>query len=127
MNAAFATYQKRFGEDRLPPMDVDYRAEIAHYPVWVVESGGIIVAGLIMVFTDDDASIANIAVSPQHQGRGIGGALMRLAEGAAVQRGYHELKLATHELLDENLSLYRHLGWQESGRESPRVFFKKPV
>ena len=127
MQAAYAVYQNRMGGARLPPMDVDYRAEIENYPCWVVDAGQAIVGGLVMSFADDRATLANIAIDPGWQGKGIGGALMRQAERAARERGHAELHLATHVLLEENLSLYRHLGWRETGREGERVFMQKTL
>jgi len=38
-----------------------------------------------MVFENDQASIANIAVDPGFQGQGIGGALMKFAESKAKE------------------------------------------
>lgn len=127
MVSAYAAYRERMGGARLPPMDVDYRAEIEGYPTWVVTAGGVVLGGLIMVFENDRASIANIAVRPQYQGLGIGGELMRFAESQARERDLAELRLATHVLLEENLSLYRHLGWRETGRDGTRVFMSKEL
>jgi len=127
MESAYSTYQERMGGDRLPPMDVDYLSEIKNYPAWVVESEEIILGGLIMVFGNDQASIANVAVNPKFQGQGIGSELMRFAESIAREKGYSELQLATHVLLDENISLYRHLGWEETGRDETRVFMAKDI
>jgi len=127
MESAYATYQDRMGGERLPPMDVDYLSEIRNYPTWVVESEGSILGGLVMVFENDEASIANIAIDPKCQGRGIGGALMRFAESKAIEGSFSELHLATHVLLNENISLYQHLGWEETGRDKTRVFMKKKL
>ena len=127
MESAYAIYQERMGGTRLPPMDVDYSSEIKNYPTWVVESEGNILGGIIMVFEENQASIANIAVDPKFQGHGIGGELMRFAELKAREKNYSELHLATHVLLKENISLYRHLGWEETGRDETRVFMKKEI
>ena len=59
------------------------------------------------------------------QGRGLGRGLIEFGEAQAGKQGYKELRLATHRLLTENLSLYSHLGWTETGRDSSRVFFRK--
>jgi GNAT superfamily N-acetyltransferase len=115
------------GEVRLPPMDVDYSSEIKNYPTWVVESESNILGGLIMVFENDQASIANIAIDPKFQGLGIGGALMEFAETQARENGFSELHLATHILLIENIFLYHHLGWVETGRDETKVFMKKEI
>ena len=127
MESAYTAYQGRMGGVRLPPMDVDYSSEIKNYPCWVVESEGSILGGLIMLFEKDQASIANIAVDPGFQGLGIGGALIRFAESKAKEYSFLELHLATHVLLNENISLYQHLGWKETGRDETRVFMKKEV
>jgi GNAT superfamily N-acetyltransferase len=112
---------------RLPPMDVDYSLEIEEFPCWVAEHKGKIVGGLIMMFDDEHASIANIAVHPDFQGQGLGGELMRFAESIAKKMNFSELRLATHVLLTENISLYLHLGWIEIDRDDVRVYFKKEI
>jgi len=127
MESAYAVYEKRMGGVLLPPMGVDYLSEIENYPSWVVESEGSVLGGLIMVFENDQASIANIAVNPGFQGQGIGGALMKFAESKAKENGFAELQLATHALLNENISLYQHLGWQETGRDESRIFMTKRI
>lgn len=127
MTSAYIGYQKRMAGIRLPPMDADYSSEIKNYPTWVVESDRKILAGLIMVFDNNEASIANIAVDPDFQGLGIGGELMRFAELKAKEKNISTLNLATHILLEENISLYRYLGWREAERDESRVFMKKNV
>lgn len=127
MQSAYASYQDRMGGKRLPPMELDYAIEIRDFPTWVAEHDGNISGGLIMMFARDHASIANIAVDPAMQGQGLGGTLMELAENIARGRGYSELKLATHVLLTENISLYRHLGWIEIDRDDVRVYMSKSI
>ena len=127
MESAYAAYQERMGGERLPPMDADYLSEIKSYPTWVAESDGRILGGLIMVFENDQARIANIAVDPAFQGQGIGGALMKLAEARVRAISVSELLLATHVLLTENIALYQHLGWEETGRDETRVYMKKNI
>lgn len=127
MKSAYAPYQERMGGVRLPPMDVDYSSEIENYPTWVVESEGNVLGGLIMIFEKGNASIANIAVNPKFQGQGIGSGLMKFAESMAKENNFSELYLTTHVLLKENLSLYRHLGWEEIGRDNTKVFMKKEI
>jgi N-acetylglutamate synthase-like GNAT family acetyltransferase len=127
MASAYATYQERMGGKRLPPMDIDYLSEIQNYPTWVAESNGSILGGLIMVFEENEASIANIAVNPKSQGEGIGSALMNFAESKAREKHFSELHLATHVLLNENISLYKHLGWEVTERDENRVYMKKVI
>ena len=127
MESAYATYQDRMGGKRLPPMDVDYSSEIRNYPTWVVESEGSILGGVIMTFENDEALIANIAVDPKSQGQGVGGALLSFTESKARENSFSELHLATHVLLNENISLYQHLGWVETSRDETKIFMKKEI
>jgi len=127
MVSAYAEYEERMGGVRLPPMDVDYLFEIKNYPSWVVESEGSVLGGLIMVFENDQVSIANVAIDPRFQGQGIGGALTKFAESKAKENGFAELQLATHVLLTENIALYKHLGWKETGRDESRIYMKKGI
>jgi GNAT superfamily N-acetyltransferase len=127
MQAAYLAYRERMGGERLPPMEADYTVEIRDFPSWVVASKHRIIGGLIMVFETGQASIANIAVDPGFQGQGIGGALMRFAEAKAREKRLSKLVLATHLLLHENIALYLHLGWQESGRQGHKVFMEKHI
>ena len=127
MVSAYAPYQERMGGIRLPPLEVNYSSEIDNFPTWVIESQGNILGGLIMVFEKDEASIANIAVDPKSQGQGLGSALMSFAELKAKEKHYSTLHLATHVLLNENISLYQHLGWVEINRDETTVYFKKAM
>ena len=125
MHAAYVIYTKRVGGTTLPPLTVDYKEEIDSFPVWVAISDGAVVGGLILMPEEDHMTVANVAVHPHFQGHGLGRGFMELAEKEAQALGYSELRLATHVVLTENLSLYTHLGWSESGRDKDRVHMKK--
>jgi GNAT superfamily N-acetyltransferase len=127
MQSAYAVYQQRMGDARLPPMDLDYVDEIKNYPSWVAEFDNRIVCGLTMIFSKDEASIANIAVDPEFQGLGLGSGLMKFAESQAKLKHFSELHLATHVLLTENIYFYNHLGWSETGQDEVRVYMKKHI
>ena len=127
MQAAYNIYLSRLDGVTLPPMNVDYEEEIRSYPVWIAESDKLLVGGLILVAENEYMSIANIAVHPEFQGNGLGRGLMEFGEKEAKLNGYSELRLATHILLTENLSLYIHLGWSEIGRDESRIFMKKDI
>ena len=127
MQVAYMIYTSRLGGKTLPPMTVDYEEEIRSYPVWVAESDGTLAGGLILMPEDDYITIANVAVHPQFQGNGLGRGLMEFGEAEAKRKGYSELRLATHPLLTENLSLYSHLGWFETGRDESRVYMRKNI
>jgi N-acetylglutamate synthase-like GNAT family acetyltransferase len=127
MQAAYEIYTSRLSGRALPPMEVDYREEIRSFPVWIAESDGTLVGGLILMPENGHMTIANIAVHPQFQGNGLGRGLLEFGEIEAKKKGYSELHLATHILLTENFSLYSHLGWSETGRDESRVYMKKNI
>jgi len=58
MHAAYMIYTSRLDGKTLPPMTVDYEEEIRSYPVWVAESDGTLVGGLILMPEDDCMTIA---------------------------------------------------------------------
>lgn len=125
IQAAYAIYSSRLSGKTLPPMTVNYEDEIRTYPVWVAESNGVIVGGLILLPEKCYMTLANVAVHPQFQGYGLGHGLMALAESEAKQQGFTELRLATHTSLSETISLYAHLGWSEISRDDYRVTMRK--
>ena len=125
MHAAYVTYSARLMGKTLPPMTVNYEDEIRTYPVWVAESDGSLVGGLILMPEKNYMTLANVAVHPQFQGKGLGRDLMALAEAEAKHQGYSELRLATHVVLTENISLYAHLGWSETSRDECRTYMRK--
>ena len=127
MEIAYSKYLNRLKGKRLPPMDVNYKDEIAAFPVWVAEFNKEIVGGLVLVFEDDYVTIANVVVHPDFQRNGLGRGLMDFAESEAKRRGYLDILLATHVLLAESVSFYLHLGWSEIVRDDTRVYMKKNI
>jgi len=127
MHAAYQPYVDRINPSDLPPLNVDYADEIRKSEVWIAESGGKLVGALVLAGGDDEFQIANIAVHPEFQGNGLGRGLLDFAQGEALQRGHTEMRLATHSALDENVSLYRYLGWTEFERVGSSVRMRKPV
>ena len=127
MNAAYLDYTSRFEGKPLPPMMVDYEEEILKYPVWIAESNGVLVGGIILMPELEYMTIANVAVHPDFQRNGLGRGLMTYAEAEAIRQRYTKLRLATHVLLTENISLYSHFGWSEVDRDGCRVYMEKKV
>lgn len=125
---AYAGYVERMGR-RPVPMDVDYALEIAEREVWVLPREGRIVGVLVVHAEPDHLFVHNVAVDPALQGRGLGKALLELAEQRARELGLDELRLLTNELMIENRALYAHLGWEETDVRSEhgyrRVYFRK--
>ena len=127
MRAAYQSYTDRFEGNPLPPMTVDYEEEIRSFPVWVAESDGLLVGGLVLFPKKEHMTVANVAVHPSYQGHGLGRGLTMYAELEAKRQGYKKLRLATHIMLTENISLYAHLGGSEVDREESRIIMEKEI
>jgi ribosomal protein S18 acetylase RimI-like enzyme len=73
----------------------------------------------------------NVAVSPARQGSGLGRRLLAFAEAEALRRGYAEIRLYTHQTMEENQRLYASIGYEETGRGAEagydRVFMRKQL
>jgi ribosomal protein S18 acetylase RimI-like enzyme len=128
VNAAYGHYVERIG--MLPgPMTEDYDEVIRSSQVTVAERDGVIAGVLVLRVTDEGFLIDNVAVHPSSRGRGLGRALLELAEAEARRAGFDSVYLYTHEGMTENLALYARIGYVEYDRRSEgafaRVFMRK--
>ena len=129
VTAAYVHYVERIGKPPGPMLD-DYAGLIATGVVHVWEEDGRAVAAVIVLLPNPDHLLLdNVAVRPNRQGRGLGRRLIDFAEGEARRLGHGELRLYTHVTMVENISLYTHLGFVETGRGQEagydRVFMTK--
>lgn len=126
--AAYARYVAAIGR-RPAPMDTDYGAAIAAGQVHVAEVNGALAGFLHVIPRLDDLLLDAVAVRPDLAGKGIGKALVRHAEAEARRRGLGWVRLYTNAQMAENLAIYPHLGFVETGRrrehDFDRVFFEK--
>jgi ribosomal protein S18 acetylase RimI-like enzyme len=125
---AYAIYVERIGR-RPAPMDDDYAEKLREGDVFVAIDDGEVVGLIVLIAAEDHLLIENVAIDPEHQGKGIGRSLMALAETYASDRRIPELRLYTNAAMTENLVLYPRLGYRESDRRTEnglkRVFFSK--
>ena len=125
---AYEPYVPRIGRPPAP-MTVDYEQAIADAAVWVVDADDRIVGVVVLRDAPDHLLIENVAVHPDEQGRGLGSALLAYAEARARILGRDDVQLYTHELMIENVTYYRHRGYEEVARRTEdgfrRVFFRK--
>jgi ribosomal protein S18 acetylase RimI-like enzyme len=131
VHAAYSIYKERIGKAPGPMLD-DYARLIELGAVSVLEApDGVIPALVVLLPRPDHLLLDNIAVHPDHQGRGLGRRLVAFAESEARRLGYAELRLYTHERMTENIALYTRLGFRETGRGTEagydRVFMAKPI
>lgn len=125
IDSAYATYSNTIPD--LPAVSDGIAEDISKNIVWVAEQARQIVGVLIMYSRPDHLMLANVAVIPTKKGKGLGKALMALADHLALMRNKPELRLSTHVAMPENVALYQHLGWHEIGRTSTKVFMSKAV
>jgi len=111
----------------LPPVSEGVAADIRDNTVWLAEDGNEVLGGLIVIIEDQVLHIANLFVKPLAQGRGLAGALMRLAREYAQEQHCKVMRLATHKDMPENVALYTHMGWAEYATEGNKVMMSKPV
>ncbi|RCK50669.1 acetyltransferase [Thalassospira profundimaris] len=132
---AIAAYQRYIAViGRKPaPMTADFAAQIAAGQVYVARDDNDQPTGFIVFYPDDAIAmmLENIAVAPDHAGRGIGKRLMAFCEDTARQLGFSHVRLYTNEKMTENLAIYPHLGYVETGRRNEdgfnRVYFEKAL
>ena len=128
IDAAYAKYLTLM--DKPPgPMLRDYGPSVEAGTTWV--TGSPITAVLTLYPADDYLLIENIAVHPDAQGRGLGGALMSFAEQEARRRAIPRMTLFTHEVMTENQAIYARLGYVEVERRAEdgyrRVYMEKQL
>ncbi len=131
VHAAYSIYIERIGKAPGPMLD-DYARLIELGAVSVLEApDGVIAALIVLLPRPDHLLLDNIAVHPDHQGRGLGRRLVAFAEEETRRLGYAELRLYTHQRMTENIALYARLGFRETGRGTEagydRVFMTKPI
>lgn len=127
MHAAYGAFENRLKGVTLPPLTVNYEDEIREFPVWVAETDLTIIGGLILMPGEGCMSVANLAVQPRFQGKGVGRALMAKAEAEAKALKFSVLRLSTHVALTKNVEFYVQLGWSETGRDETRIYMQKSI
>ena len=128
--AAYAKYPERNG--LIPvPMRQDYAEVVRDWQVTVVEHDGAVAALIVMGPAEEGFLLDNVAVAPEHQGKGLGRVLLAFAEEEAVRQGFDSIYLYAQEVMTENIALYEHLGYVEYARRRehglPRVYLRKQL
>jgi GNAT superfamily N-acetyltransferase len=114
---AYAKWVPVIGREPLP-MVADYAEAVRKHRIDLVEIEGRLAALIEMVPGADHLLIENVAVSPAHQGQGIGRRLLAHAEDVAASLGHREIRLYTNKLFAENVRLYLKNGYAID-REEP--------
>jgi len=80
--AAYENYTARLGKPAGPMLD-DYERVIQQHRVLVLTEKTRVIGILVLVTQNEGLLVDNVAVHPDHQGRGLGRRLMTLAEEEA--------------------------------------------
>jgi ribosomal protein S18 acetylase RimI-like enzyme len=123
IDAAYAQYAERISD--MPSVSDGCAEDIANNQVWVAVQDDELIAGLVLVAGDGFMKLANLAVHPDHGGKGLGRKLIELSEREAKRQGFSEMRLNTHVDMPENVRLYQHLGWAEVSQSDNAVSMKK--
>ena len=98
---------------RPEPRERDYGAALRHHDVWVhFTREDRLDAMLELIETPNHSHIANLAVSPDRQGRGLGSALLRFAESRTRRLQIPELHLCLDREMTANQRLYERHGFE---------------
>jgi GNAT superfamily N-acetyltransferase len=128
--ASFDLYIERIGKPPAP-MLLDFASEIEARHVWLAEANGKVVGVLVQYETEKGFYIDTVAVDPDHQGTGVGKALLQFAEQEALRRGYDSIYLCTNAKMTENQLFYPRIGYVEYDRKLDegydRVFYRKSL
>ena len=129
-NAAYAGYIHRI--DHAPePLTADYSDLIAQQDTFICELQQMCVGVIVLCRRQDRFIVFNVAVQPEHQGKGIGTTLLTLAEDYARAEGVTLLSLYTNEVMIESQNYYLNRGWKITKRAQQdgyaRVFMEKQI
>lgn len=105
-NAAFLT--DRFHEDQ-----IDYLLTRAHGTILVLEESGVVVGAAYLLWrrTVPSGRLYNLAVHPEHQGKGYGAILMQESELESARRGCESLLLEVRADNTPAIEFYKRHGY----------------
>ncbi|GAA1570345.1 GNAT family N-acetyltransferase [Actinomadura kijaniata] len=118
--AAYVTEAQLYGDPFIPPLveSLEQHQKVLAGDAVVLKAmlGPRLVGAVRGRFSDHTCLAGRLVVVPDQRGRGIGAALMRALEERAAGRA-DACVLFTGHLSEDNLRLYRRLGYAETHRE----------
>lgn len=110
------------GSGQLKPLTKeDISSLISKGLFYVAEQEGQVVACGSVVEYEGIAELRSLAVSQQHQGKGLGTALIQMCVQEAKQRGYSALYTLTQP---HNFGLFERVGFKKLGAKPPEKLLK---
>ena len=113
---AYAPLVEMVGREPLP-MVADYEVAVREHLIDLLHEGEALCALIEMVVEPECLLIENVAVSPEHQGKGLGSSLVRHAEAQALALGMLKVRLYTNQAFASNVALYQRLGYEVDSTE----------
>lgn len=133
LRAAMTPYARALGREVTPAAYARLATSHGKGDVHVAVDGDAILGLVALMRHDDTLEVDLLCVHPDHQGRGLGRALLAEAERLARAGGFARLELHTAAMFAHLLRLYASAGYRETHRGPPphgadaheRVFFEK--
>jgi ribosomal protein S18 acetylase RimI-like enzyme len=111
VRAAYAKWVPRIGREPRP-MTADYASAIREHDIDILTLDGTIAGVIEVMLRPDHLWIENIAIAPDHQGKGLGRHLLTHAEQKAIAAGQTALRLLTNGAFEANIALYQKAGYR---------------
>ncbi len=113
---AYAKWVPLIGREPLP-MTADFERAVTEHIIDLLMTGTDVV-GLVEVIPHEQyLLIENLAVGPNHQGKGLGDLLLKRAEAVARSLNLDEVRLYTNAAFASNIVFYAKRGFSEFARE----------
>ena len=116
-HAAYAKWVAVIGR-RPKPMNVDYEHAVRAHQIDLAYLDGELAGVIEIIPAADHLLLENLAITPAHQGKGLGRRLMARVEALARARGMTLVRLYTNKAFASNLAFYQKLGYAIE-REEP--------
>lgn len=108
-----AELDARYGSDDHEPGPPPTAADVDVFLVAVDGDGTAVACGALRRLDDVSAEIKRMYVVPERRGSGVAASVLRALETAAVERGWHTVRLETGTEQPDAQRFYRRAGYRE--------------